>query len=274
MAPFLAALASLFGDPGRRPAGRLILGFRKEWLAEIKERLSERTLPCSEVFLERLGREGIIEIVTGPGRTPRLRDQYRLTVGDPLLPGQIADDLLADRESPVAPLLAILLAGMWEAARRSYDQPVFDENLYHEFRSRGLKLDDFLGRRLKALGNVAGGGGLRPGAGRAGLSHHPLGTAEQRTLADLEQTYSHRRDVLPGLVQQCQDLYLLVDPARNQPGQPPASRLTHDTLAPTCANASMSPMRRGSGHGGFWRAGFLQRGKRNAGRSPGSCAVG
>lgn len=234
MAPFLAALASLFGDPGRRPAGRLILGFRKEWLAEIKERLSERTLPCSEVFLERLGREGIIEIVTGPGRTPRLRDQYRLTVGDPLLPGQIADDLLADRESPVAPLLAILLAGMWEAARaRSYDQPVFDENLYHEFRSRGLKLDDFLGRQLKALGNALPEV-VDSGLALDVLAYHttPLGTAEQRTLADLEQTYSHRRDVLPGLVQQCQDLYLLVDPARNQPGQPPASRLTHDTLAP------------------------------------------
>lgn len=234
MVIFLAALASLFGDPGRRPAGRLILGFRKEWLAEIKERLSERALPCSEVFLERLGREGIIEIVTGPGRTPRLRDQYRLAIGDPLLPGQIADDLLADRESPVAPLLAILLAGMWEAARaRRYDQPVFDEDLYHEFRSRGLKLDDFLGRQLGALRNELPEV-VDSGLALDVLAYHttPLGTAEQRTLADLEQTYSHRRDVLPGLVQQCQDLYLLVDPARNQPGQPPASRLAHDTLAP------------------------------------------
>ena len=51
-------------------------------------------------------------------------------------------------------------------------------------------------------------------------------------MADLEQTYSHRLDVLPALVQKCRDLYLLVDPSKNQPGQPPASRLTHDTLAP------------------------------------------
>ena len=56
--------------------------------------------------------------------------------------------------------------------------------------------------------------------------------AEQRTLAELEQTYGHRQDVLPALVQECRDLYLLVDPSRNQPDQPPASRLTHDTLAP------------------------------------------
>ena len=139
------------------------------------------------------------------------------------LPGLIADDLLADRESPVAPMLAILLADMWEAAKaRSYDQPILDADLYHDFRSRGLSLDDFLGRQLQALRSqqpeVVD---VRPGTGPAGLPHHPLGTAEQRTMADLEQTYRHRLDVLPGLVQDCRDLYLLVDPSQNQPDQPP-----------------------------------------------------
>ena len=234
MSAFLAAAAAIFGKTGQRPHGKLILSFRKEWLAEIKERLAERSLPLTEVFLQRLGREGIIEVVTGPGRTQRLRDQYRLTIGDPLLPGLVADDLLADRESPVAPMLAILLTDMWDAAKvRSYDRPTFDTNLYHEFRSRGLSLDDFLGRQLQALH------GKLPEAVDSGLAldllaHHttPLGTAEQRTLADLEQTYRHRQDVLPALLQECRDLYLLVDPAQNQPDKPPASRLTHDTLAP------------------------------------------
>ncbi len=234
MAVFLAAAAALFGDPGHRPAGKLILSFRKEWLAEIKERLAERSLPRTEVFLERLDREGIVEIVTGPRRTERLRAQFSLEIGDPLLPGQIADDLLADRESPVAPMLAILMADLWDAARaRSYDQPVFDENLYQELRSRGLSLDDFLGRQLGLLH------GKLPEVIDSGLAldllaHHttPLGTAEQRTLADLEQTYRHRLDVLPALLQECRDLYLLVDPSKNQPDQPRASRMTHDTLAP------------------------------------------
>ena len=131
-------------------------------------------------------------------------------------------------------MLAILLADMWEAAKaRSYDQPTFDADLYHEFRSRGLSLDDFLGRQLGALH------GKLPEAVDSGLAldllaYHttPLGTAEQRTLAELEQTYRHRQDVLPALVQECRDLYLLVDPSQNQPDQPRASRLTHDTLAP------------------------------------------
>lgn len=230
---FLDALEKLFGDATRRPRGRLILGFRKEWLAEIDKRLAERALPRVGVFLERLGRDGIAEVVAGPTSRPRLRGRYGLTVAD-ALPSMIADDLLADRESPIAPMLAILLADMWDAAKaRSHDRPVFDEDLYYEFRTRGLSLNDFLGRQLQALH------GELPEAVESGLAldllaYHttPLGTAEQRTMADLEGTYSHRRDVLPVLVHQCQDLYLLVDPAKNQPGQPPASRLTHDTLAP------------------------------------------
>jgi len=233
MADFLDALQDLFGDASARPRGRIILGFRKEWLAEIDKRLAERALPRAGVFLERLGRAGIAEVVAGPTSRSRLRSRYGLSVID-ALPGMIADDLLADRESPVAPMLAILLADMWDAAKaRSYDRPTFDEDLYHEFRTRGLSLNDFLGRQLRALA------GEMPEVVDSGLAldllaYHttPLGTAEQRTLADLEQTYSHRLDVLPALVQQCQDLYLLVDPAKNQPGQPPASRLTHDTLAP------------------------------------------
>jgi hypothetical protein len=233
LADFLDALQKLFGDAGARPRGRLILGFRKEWLAEIDKRLAERALPRVGVFLERLGRAGIAEVVAGPTFRPRLRSRYGLSVAD-ALPDMIADDLLADRESPVAPMLAILLADMWDAAKsRSYDRPAFDEELYHEYRTRGLSLNDFLGRQLGALRHDLPDV-VDSGLALDVLAYHttPLGTAEQRTLADLEQTYSHRQDVLPGLVQQCQDLYLLVDPAKNLPGQPPASRLTHDTLAP------------------------------------------
>lgn len=220
--------------PGQRPQGRLILSFRKEWLAEIEKRLTESSLPRTKVFLERLGSEGIAEVVAKPARSPRLREHYGLIVTDEL-PRLIADDLLADRESPVAPMLAILLTGMWDAAKeRTYNnRPVFDEDLYEQSRSRGLSLADFLDRQLRALH------GKHAEAENSGLAldllaYHttPLGTAEQRTMADLQHTYGHRQDVLPALVQECRDLYLLVDPFKNVHGQPPASRLTHDTLAP------------------------------------------
>ena len=122
LAVFLAALEDLFADASQRPQGRLILSFRKEWLAEIKKRLDERRLPHGEVFLERLGRAGIAEVVAGPQATPRLANHYRLSVA-PALPGLIADDLLADRESPVAPMLAILLTDMWDCGQGAQLRP-------------------------------------------------------------------------------------------------------------------------------------------------------
>ena len=60
----------------------------------------------------------------------------------------------------------------------------------------------------------------------------PLGTAEEHAREELRQTYAHRQEVLEPLVQECGNLYLLVNPAKNEPSKPPASRLAHDTLAP------------------------------------------
>ena len=233
MTDFLAALEGLFVDPARRPQGRLILGFRKEWLAEIEKRLEERRLPRAKLFLERLDQQGIAEVVAGPARMLRLRDRYGLTVA-PELPGLLADDLLADRESPVAPMLQILLAGMWAAATaRDPDHPVFDQTLYDALRRQGLGLGDFLTRQLRALG-AKQEAAVESGLALDLLAYHttPLGTAEQRTMTDLEQIYRHQAAALPGLVQECRNLYLLVDPSKNQPDEPAASRLTHDTLAP------------------------------------------
>ncbi len=233
LAHLLDGLAALFSDAGRRPQGRLVLSFRKEWLAETDQRLAERRLPRGEVFLERLGRAGIVEVVAGPQATPQLAGQYRLGI-EAGLPGLIADDLLADRESPVAPMLAILLADMWETAKaRSYDRPVFDADLYHEFRSRGLSLDDFLGRQLQALQ------GKQPELVDSGLAldvlaHHTTPWARRssaRWPIWSGSTVIARR-CCP-LVQERRDLYLLVlAPPGTGLGEPPASRLTHDTLAP------------------------------------------
>ena len=71
MAAFLAAATALFGDAGQRPAGRLILSFRKEWLAEIKERLAEAGLPRGEVLLARPNRSVPYTPLTPPQTSPR-----------------------------------------------------------------------------------------------------------------------------------------------------------------------------------------------------------
>ena len=178
----LAAMVNVFAGPGPRPQGRLILSFRKEWLAEIETRLKERGLPRAKVFLERLDRRGIVEAIAGPARSARLRDRYGLGVAEGL-PDEIAGDLLGDPGSPVAPMLQILLTGMWAAAKaRDYDRPRFDQALYAEMRAKGLGLDDFLARQLAGL-HEKQAQAVESGLAIDLLACHttPLGTAEQRT---------------------------------------------------------------------------------------------
>lgn len=140
MADFLDALQDLFGDASASHTGRIILGFRKEWLAEIDKRLAEPRVPRAGVFLERLGRAGIAEVVAGP--------TSRVAAAQPLWPERDRCAAWHDRQRSVGrsrvtgevSMLAILLADMWDAAKaRSYDRPTFDEDLYHEFRSQGCR---------------------------------------------------------------------------------------------------------------------------------------
>ncbi|NJN81377.1 MAG: hypothetical protein HC802_03250 [Caldilineaceae bacterium] len=193
----------------------------------------ERGLPRGKVFLQRLDRGGIVEAILGPTQQQRLRDHYQLTVADGLA-DEIAADLLADRGSSVAPTLQILLSKLWERARSlNYDRPRFDGDLYYELRSQGLLLNDFLLQQLASL-RTGQSDIVASGLALDLLAFHTtvLGTAEQRTLAELRETYSHQQTNLPALLATFRDLYLLVDPAENQPDAESASRLAHDTLAP------------------------------------------
>jgi WD40 repeat protein/tetratricopeptide (TPR) repeat protein len=226
-------LQEAFADPEQRPRSKLILGFRKEWLSEVEHRFAEAGLPRAKVFLKRLDRRGVIEAVIGPARSARLLRQYVLTVEEGLAEA-IADDLLQDNESAVAPTLQILLTKMWERAiQRERGKPRFDLELYLQLKSEGLLLRDFLRQQLAALH------GWRAGVVDSGLaldllSYHTtaLGTAAERTKEDLEGAYGHVGDVIGPLVQQCKDLYLLADPAEDQADPAETTRLAHDTLAP------------------------------------------
>ena len=233
MERFLAVLHDTFGDPAQRPQGKLVLGFRKEWLAEIEKQVAEVKLPRTKVFLERLDRRGIIEVVTGPAQVERLQQQYGLTVEDGLAE-LIADDLLEDRASAIAPTLQTLLTRMWSQAKQRDDtRPRFDQNLYLDLKREGILLGDFLDRQLAALARWRNEV-VRSGLALDLLTYHttPVGTAEERSAEEYTSVYHHLAQILPSLVQQCKDLYLLVDPARNQPAQTAASRLAHDALAP------------------------------------------
>ena len=229
----LAVLKATFSDSNRRPKGKLVLGFRKEWLAELEGHLVEHELPRTKVFLEPLDRRGIIEVVEGPVRSERLREQYRLAVEGGLAE-IIADDLLEDRDSAIAPTLQILLTKMWtKATEENNEQPRFTQALYQDLKRDGILLRDFLDQQITKFRE------LYPEVVDSGLlldiiALHTtaLGTAGQCSLEELKAKYAHLSATLPDLLQQCQDLHLLTVAASTQKESSKATRLAHDTLAP------------------------------------------
>ena len=232
MDEFLSALETL---SAARVGGKLILGFRKEWLPEIEQQLKGRKLARSKIFLERLDRKGIVEAVSGVARSKRLSNQYGLTVEDGLAE-VIADDLLEDPDSAVAPTLQILLTKMWdEAVAKDRNHPRFDKELYQPLKKQGILLKDFLDQQLDKV-RERDREAVESGLALDLLAFHttPMGTAEQHTPEELENEYGHRRDALDALVQQYKDLYLLSDPSpdRDEASGKSPTRLAHDTLAP------------------------------------------
>jgi WD40 repeat protein len=230
---FCAALRSLSGVEGLSKGTKLILGFRKEWLAEIESQIQAHQLPYQRVFLESLNRAGIIEAITGPARGERLRRKFGLSIEDGLAE-RIADTLSKDPNAAIAPTLQILLGKLWDKATETdAEQPRFSLALYETLERDGILLQDFLAQQLAHLAHS------HPAASASGLvldilALHttPLGTAAALPRAELERLYAHQAGVLPGLLQACQDLYLLTVPAVRQKAQPAVSRLAHDTLAP------------------------------------------
>ena len=230
---FLAAMVVALGNRDARPRGKLVLGFRKEWLAKLDRRLAEAKLPRTSVFLKPLDRRGIIGAIRGPARPGRLQRQYRLAIEDGL-PEVIAEDLLADAGSALAPTLQVLLTKMWERARQANpDQPRFDRALYESLKAEGYLLENVLDAGLKAIGR------WNPVVGKSGLAldvlaYHTteLGTAAQRTRAELTARYTHQVDALGGLLGQCKDHYLIVEAESNPGSTTRSTRLAHDLLAP------------------------------------------
>ncbi len=244
---FAAVLRSLFVVREARPRGRLVLGFRKEWLAEVLRLLDAEKLPRNRVEVTHLDRDGIAEAVAGLSSSDRLKRQYRLEI-DSELPSLVAGDLLEDPGATIAPVLQILLAKMWaEVTKKSAESPRLTVELYQGMKRRGILLDDFVEEQLSGLRE------WRPEVVDSGLAldllaYHttPLGTAETRLAAEVVERYGRRQEVVE-LLERCKDRYLLTGTARLRCGELVSTderkgfsdeqdrlttRLAHDTLAP------------------------------------------
>jgi WD40 repeat protein len=233
-AAFLTVVRDLFFSDGPMPKGKLVLSYRKEYLAEIEHAFRQAELPWQKVFLQRLQRADIIDAVTGVSRESESQAFYGLQIAPPPpdrknLAELVADHLLEDQESPVAPVLQILLSNMWrEAHKLNSQQPVFTHDLFDKFSTQGLAMGDFLHQQLKSLET------WRAETVESGwvldlLAFHTteMGTATARTEAELREQYLHREGDLTDLLRELKDRYLLIDPKKSQ-----KTRLAHDTLAP------------------------------------------
>lgn len=222
---FMAALGDLFGQSQLRPAGKLILGFRKEYFPEIEKALQSRALPRSSIFLPTLSRSEIEEIVNGLTSRKNLRERYQLQI-EPALPGMIAGELLQQEASTVAPILQIMLTNMWEAAKAAQPhRPAFTVELYRQLKAQWWQLDKFVKAQIDQVANTL------PDAVEGGLLLDLLyehstsgGTSRSRTLEELEKRYAHIPE-WKNLVRACERHLLL-----KQDGS--QSSLSHDTLAP------------------------------------------
>ncbi|MGH7495086.1 MAG: CHAT domain-containing protein [bacterium] len=237
---FLQTVRTIFDQPDQHPRGKLILSCREEFRTSMREALHAFSLPFAETFLPPLGWQGIIEAMEGVTTHPSTRDQYHLEVErnkGSNLPEMIADDLLESDDSPIAPMLQILLTEIWKpAAKDNAKAPRLTVRQYQELKQTGASMNEFFQQQMAQVlewqKNV-----VESGLALDLLYRHttPAGTAASLSREQLHEIYGDREDLIDSLIAKCQDLYLLTDI------QPRGTSLAHHLLAPVvikeCSNS-------------------------------------
>jgi WD40 repeat protein len=219
-------LCLIFSETATRPQGKIVLSFRKEYESNIEDVLRTAKLDFTTVFLKPLSAEGISEVVNGLSSNLYLQDKYGLHIQSGLA-GVIAADLLTDSDTPVSPVLQIILTKLWEIRG---DERSFTTEKYLRLKEEGIYLGDFLKQQMVKLGyweEKTGHKVVSSGLALDVLHSHTseLGFANSRSVESLQKAYEHRADVLDELIKQFKELYLLTDIGENR------NALAHDTLA-------------------------------------------
>ena len=221
----LLEIQQIFVDPNHRPNGKIILSYRKEYHPEIDEFCKKLQIPREGIFLKKLEKRDIEAVVNGLNSSGRLRQRYQINV-EPELPAVIADDLLEDKDSPIAPVLSILLTKLWTLAKAE-ESATFSVAQYQALKKEGILMEDFFHQQMEKLKE------WQPNIEKSGLAldvlnFHitALGTAGSQSVERLRQRYEHKSSEINDLLDQFKGLYLLTDAGTAQTG------LAHDTLAP------------------------------------------
>lgn len=219
--------------------GRIILGYREEFNARIEARIKDFALSRTTVFLEHLQRKDILDIFAGL-QSEVVKQNYNVRI-EKNLPERVADDLLKGRtttgpgQSPVAPVLQLLLTKMWNKAyRENSHEPHFTLDAYNAVQSQGREMEEFFYEQLDKVyqwdADV-----VDTGLVLDILQYHvtDLGTSGRRHIDDMRSRYRHlaevyeeRPNLIYDLVEKLKEVFLLVDNSRG------FTSLPHDTLAP------------------------------------------
>lgn len=233
LADFLNIVQAIFDDRHQRPQGKLILSYRKEFDPDFRSAFEANRIPYENILLEPLRKGNIIAVVEGLSTTKALRRKYALTI-EPGLSSLIADELIADRESPIAPVLQIILTKLWQT-QEQLAQRNFTIAAYQQLKEEGILLQDFYEQQMEKIvqwDQSTGQDTVQSGLALDILYSHTTKwqVAERQTLEDLREQYEHRGAILDDLLIQFDSCYLLTWLAKNQ------TSLAHDTLAPIVHN--------------------------------------
>ncbi len=249
---FLLALQPLFSQESSGINGKIILSYRKEYHPEISDALQSLALPFSKLFLKRLDRAGIIEAISGSTSHDKKENglilhnpkynPYHLELEDGqdgYLPEIIAEDLMEDPESPIAPVLQIILEKLWETAPKVAGQRVkLTIDQYQELSKQGTTMHEFFQEQMAKIAEK------HPQAFSSGLildillAHTTdVGTAGSCLREELLQQYAIERGEFTQILQSLESLTLLVriDKGKEETEASEdlyTTLLAHDTLAP------------------------------------------
>ncbi|HEY3705035.1 MAG TPA: CHAT domain-containing protein [Terracidiphilus sp.] len=236
---FLARVQQLFVDAAsgrlRRPNGkaRLILSFRKEYLAEIRNPLAEACEGLvQDAWLDRLDEQGIIQVVQGPTRRAALRRAYGIELESDF--AEFVASRLNDPSSPIATVLQIVLNKLWDEVKASQPPRVYTRALYDRVVVQANPLEEFFQEQVKKVYAAAEGQAVRDGLELDVLLEHTsqMNTSRRREYADLRAWYPQVTN-LEELLRSNKGAYLLAEPAQDVAGAADgATALAHDTLAP------------------------------------------
>ena len=209
--------------------GRIILSYRKEFLAELEDRFYRSKIDYEKLFLDDLRREGIYEAITGITRIPALQQKYQLVVEEGL-PEKMAFDLLRQSESLVTPILQVVLSKLWFQVKDHPPTRRFTHQEYDHLVQGGMLLSDFLDEKMAEIGQtetVAVQSGLLLDL----LRFHTTSNnrAANRTEKEIQERYTHVIDQVQRLLQALANAYLL---SKSQEDEETTYRLAHDVLAP------------------------------------------